>query len=190
MSKSWAEKRKRYTEMIGMYTRRRQELRKKYGVTTVHRHLPAAYRRTARIYMIKMMTWKTAIRKIDKTVFKISNLERAVFEFTDVRIAEHKGMKVKGDVWIAKALYYKFGIESGITGVNLRSYIGLGILEVKREPGLFRSRFTRSFSTNPENKELWIRFKVFYENQYLTSKSAGKRAYSTRVTKNKTKLAA
>jgi hypothetical protein len=180
MEKSWVEKRKNYYSMIQTYSSRREALRKKY----------ATYIKISKSMNRKIAGWHKEIKRIDTRLSKISVLERAIFGFTGVRVADHVGRKVIGDVWLAKAMYYKFGLENGMRNADLRGYIGLRPTQSKAEPALFRSRLTKSFLDTPENKEAWLQFKKYYEKEVLTSGIAQKRAYSTRPTKNKAKIAA
>lgn len=180
MEKSWALKRKRYYSMIQTYKSRREVLRKKH----------ASYIKISKRMNRMIAQWSKEIKRIDTKLSQISNLERAVYAFTGVKIANHVGRKVKGDVWLAKAIYYKFGLENGMRNADLRAYIGLSSNQLKEEPAIFRTRLTQSFLNTQENKEAWQQFKSFYKTEFLVSSAANKQAYSTSPTKNKAKIAA
>lgn len=163
MKGTLAEKRKRYYTMIWVYKGRRNKLRERYGIKQVHfrkEPLPEGYIVEVAKYSNKIKVWKRQIRNIDALNERLHNLEKAVIQFTHTKFKNINGYDaLKKEIRLAKSLYYKFGLENGIRGKELRLHIG-GIREV--QPAAYRKKFTQSFTTNPENKETWIRFKEFY----------------------------
>lgn len=155
-------KRKRYYTMIWLYKKRRQELRARYGITVLHnghRRLPDEYKEKAKRLNKKIGSWNREIRKIDTITGKVNKLKKAVMDFTGEDIHNQVGLKVPETVKMAKFIYYKFGLENGIMGILLSNEIG----SHARQPSIYRTRFTRSFKTIPENKQKWLDFKDFYE---------------------------
>lgn len=162
---SLIKKRNKYYKWAWMYEKRREDLRVKLGLqynlppTKAVAHLPE-YKKRAAIFTKKIKQWKYSLRQIDKRRDSIVFLEKSVKLFTGSSVRGNA--KVVQGAKLAKSIYYKFGIENGLRGKDLMEHIG-GKREL--QPMEYRRSFTQSFHTNPENKELWLRFKKFYERR-------------------------
>lgn len=160
-------KRKRYYTMIKQYQIRLAATKEKYGLKSER------YKRSRIKLDKKIKIWKQAIRRIDNLHNKIHSIERAVLEFTGIRIigqVHTPKNRVSEDLRLSKFLYYKFGLENGIRGMELREYMGVP-QTMEKQPYSYRREFTNSFKTTPGNKEKWLQFKSFYE-RYSQSKRA------------------
>lgn len=162
-------KRKKYYSMIKTYEMRRNIWRAKFGVF-VNRKNSEEHKKKALMFSAKIAHWKLEIKRTDRLGDKISKLERAVFNFTGERISNYHTLKVSEQVKFAKSIYYKFGLENGIRGIELRDYIGLTGDTQRNEPNIYRTRFTKSFKNNPKNKEKWLQFKNFYNSVDFSKK--------------------
>lgn len=159
-----ADKRKRYYTMIWMYKKRRDELRKQFGITVVHnghKKWSDEYKEKSKNLTRKIGTWTRQIKRIDDLTEKLHKIEMAVIHFTGQQISGQVGQKVTSSVKLAKSIYYKFGLENGIEGTILCGKIG----SHEKQPSIYRTRFTKSFQTNPKNKEIWLQFKDFYRDR-------------------------
>lgn len=63
---------------------------------------------------------------------------------------------------IARNIFYKYCMEHGIAGSEVSAYIGLKDRDTAARR---RRKFTRSFSTNEYNKEIWDRFLLFIRDK-------------------------
>lgn len=152
--------------MVFIYKKRREKLRQKFGVSKMcpfRYPMPAEYGESTKAINYKISRWNKQIRKLKSLEGTLNNLELAVVGFTGVKINKQKGYKVSEEVKLAKSLYYKYGLENGISPIELMSYIWMTNRE---ESTKYRTRFTQSFSTTPENKQTWLEFKKYYETNY------------------------
>ncbi len=175
-----ATKRKRYYSMISTYRLRRDKLRLSMGIPLTsqgNKKFPKEYTDKVDKLQYKIKIWQNAIRRIDNLAFKISSLERCVHDFTGVKISNYTKIKIPENAFLAKSLYYKFGLENKYPPVELRAYIGLIGNHRRHEPTVFRRRFTQSFKKDPSSKEKWMQFKNFHESQIKDLKLDKKRAY-------------
>lgn len=145
-------KEKAYSQRhIHTYRQRREQYKVKYGKET------EKYRKLSRQISFSIHSLKKKIKRIDVKRAEVERIKKGVEEFMDVSLPS---IEKSEKIFMAKRLYYKYGMESGINGYYLRSLMNDG----KHTPGKYRLSFTRSFSKKPENKALWKRFKVFMEN--------------------------
>lgn len=116
----------------------------------------------------KIKTWQESVYRLDKTVDKLSRLLKTVEKFTKLRLRNKNSVNiVPKDLYLAKALYYKFGIEVlGLAPIKLREYIK--VLD-RKQPTKYRSKFTKEYVENPKLRECWTRFKQYYESRSNTT---------------------
>ena len=140
--------RKQYQTMIWTYEKRRAELIEKYGY------------RTGRTIQIsnKIRNWRRQIRIMDGKSKAISDLIKKVNQYFDVDISDRYGGAKK---ILARKIYFKYGMENKIDGNLLSESIGFP----KRAASRSRREFTKSFKTNPCNKEEYHKFKTYITNQ-------------------------
>lgn len=191
MKKGLIERKKQYYSMIQTYLMRKakltNELSKCFPGRLMLKRLPKKKADTLKKYNYKIDCWRWLIKKIDIKLSKLSTLERAVNSFTGVRLSTIKGNSYRligTHGWMAKAIYYKYGLEHGLRNTELRMYIGMGKRQSQYEPNRYRTTFTRSFADTPKNREIWVSFKKFYENEFVKSEQSNKRSYSC-IPKNK-----
>lgn len=113
----------------------------------------------------KIKLWKTRVKIIEMSQEKVIAIGNVVATFTGYNIKNSQDSDLEG-VKKAKYLFYKYGMEDGISGKLLREYVGS---EDNTEPSKYRMKFTRSFQKHPENSELYHRFKA-YINDLITTK--------------------
>lgn len=171
--------------MIHTYKTRREILRRKYGITDLFHSgkLPPGYTKRAYKLQKQIRNYKEIIKRLDKVWDKIFLLEKVVVAFTGQKI-KYTFRQNDKELRIAKYLYYKFGLENGIRGLELRQYLGVPYSN-RFQPLKFRARFTKSFQSVPENKELWIRFKRFYEQSVKDAVFSEGNTAATHYTKKK-----
>lgn len=144
-----------YQINIIQYKKRRLLLRKKYNVINGYK---PCIKYTQKVFKInrKILIWSRQLRKIrarERKIYKIDMLIKSFFGFR-VNNAPVNKNRVKH---ISVMFFYKYGIESGCNGKDLATYTKV----TRRVPAESRMRFTRSFQSTPENKEIWHRFKQF-----------------------------
>lgn len=173
MIKSLVKKRKQYTTMIVIYKKRRENLRLRFGVTPdLWRKGPLPSRYLKRVFRLhkQIHRFKCRIKRLDAMWDKIFRLERTVAAFTGENIKDQNNLYVRKSsmsakyrsIRTAKYLYYKFGLENGIPAKPLREYIGVPDT-ITAQPTRYRKSFTNLINKSPEKRELWDKFKVFYE---------------------------
>jgi hypothetical protein len=140
--RSLADLKRVYITHIHIYTKRKNILKTEYYLRT-------------RTLTRKIKIWKRAIKRLEKRRARLWELRRLVKEFTGGSLTKKI---VRGDKKITKYLFYKYGLEMGISGKDLREET---LAKRAGEPAEYRKEFTASFSKNKENLELWTRFKQF-----------------------------
>jgi hypothetical protein len=144
-----------YQKWIWEYERRREELRKKYKINDPE------YLAKSKVLQRKLDSWKQAVKLIEQRRNKIRALGNAVATFTGFNVRSCGGQKpLSEQAKLARALFYKYGLENRIMAYFLRGYTGD---KDKGTPDSCRRRFTQSFSKDHQNKELWLRFKDHIE---------------------------
>ena len=129
---------------IWEYKKRRDVLIKKYGYRTGK----------TRVITDKIRTWQRQIRIIDKRNKKISLLIKSINDYFDVDITERYGDSKK---ILARRVYFKYGMEHGIMGKFLSESIGFPSRAACRS----RKQYSKTFKTNPSNKEAYHKFKDY-----------------------------
>lgn len=152
------------------YKKRRDKLREKHGIKSKNQrfnpNMEAYNKDVARINQ-SIINLTARIKRIEQLSDRIKVLYDAVVKFTGTPLKGVKSPKnvkngaLSTDIGIAKALYYKYGLENGIENSQLRSYIGKGYY---KEAARYRTMLTKSFATNTKNKEIWLNFKRFMKN--------------------------
>lgn len=143
-----------YQKALFIYLKRKEDYKLKYGATSVK------YKSLACKLNSKIDTYRKAIRIIERRHIKIISIADEVTNFigkSPLKSAENKDPLIM----IAKFLFIRYAIESGIQGSYLTSYLGY---KRSKTPCMLRMEFIRSFDTNPKNKEMWHRFKDFIKN--------------------------
>lgn len=171
---SLIKKRNRYYSMRYTYYQRRRELRIKFNLNPDWpTRVPQGYNKIAGIYNRKIKHWTRLMKRLDRIRDEIIVIEKAVKRFIDIPTLTGNA-RYNTELQKAKWLYYKIGLESGYQGKDLREHIKAAD---KDQPARCRTKFTKSFQTKPENKELWLRFKRFYErgleaesNRFISTK--------------------
>lgn len=144
-----------YEHHRDVYYKRREEVRK--------RHKEELY-----ILNRKLKAYKKELRKLNKRRNRLNRLKLAVKEFTGIK--ELTRMCRGNEKKIPKYLLYKFGLENGFSGKDLRE-----ITKAKREsePSEYRKQFQASFDIIPSNKAIWYRFNYYIKTNFneLTRKA-------------------
>lgn len=108
---------------------------------------------------------KQQMRRMDQRTFRIRNLAKAVARFFEVHLNSFTAKQVRGTtgdkITLARKIYFKYGMERGITGSFLAAYIGYHPRIASRG----RIKLTRSFKTNKNNHDTWRRFVEFMKTQ-------------------------
>lgn len=132
-----------YQQLISIYGKRRDEIKERYGG------------RSGRTTVItnRIKWWRQAITRVEARTARVKELYSHVTEF----LGESPRTSIEG-----RQLYYKWGLENRIKGVDLASYIGFRGHDTA---GRLRKRFTLSFATKPANRELYQRFKLFLRDK-------------------------
>ena len=129
---------------LATYIGRREETHKKYtDIISNQSKKIKAYRKT--------------LKRIEAKEQRVDDLGKKVYEFTDCKFWEYQIPGPK-NVQLAKALFYKAGLESKMTPTDLVRYCGNINNTI---PYRTRENFTKSFTIKPENLSLWQKFKKF-----------------------------
>ena len=151
MAKAGLGSKNRYQQCIHMYLKRRDGYKEKYGVRSER------YLELSKGINRKLSSYRRAIKRIEARDLIIKNLADKIYEFCGVSVWLSINKK-DDNVEVAKNLFVKWGMENGIQGILLNRYIGgKGSWTASRR----RMKFTKSFLFNANNKEMWMRFKVF-----------------------------
>jgi len=157
------ESRSDYYRAIYVYKQRREKLREKYGIKKINKKTPEGYRKAVFGINNKIRIWRKAIKRIEHYNGLVQEVNRAIINFMGYDIRKTKRWAKDPRAQIARGIFSKYCIESRIPGPYLRPYLGTsksrggGVNKAGYETEI-RRRFTRSFITNSENKELYHRF--------------------------------
>lgn len=158
MRKSLANKRAQYYTWIWTYKVRREEIRKRLGYSG-----PEYNKAVARINK-KIKLWGRQIKKYDMISNKIIALGNLVATFTghNVKDSATRYNKNGDPSWIARAIFYKYGIEAlGLEQKLLREYAGAKRIH---QPAEYRKAFNLMLRTDKEVKQMYENFKVHFES--------------------------
>ena len=144
-----------YYKKIWQYEKRRSDIRKKYGS-----RLSVGYAQRVMMITRKINQWKLQIKRIDKRNKKIESIQNSINSYFCVNIRDKIKSKTHS---LARNCYYKYGMEHGIEGSKLSRFIGRSLLSAHKQ----RTRFTRSFKTNNENKQQYHNFLNSLNNQTI-----------------------
>lgn len=152
------EDRAKIYKQIWKYKQRREEKRKKFGVVN-GRRAPEEYKIAVHNINNKIRNWEKSIRMIDKRNNQMIAIANHIAYFSGINVknsVNYTSQKHK----LARNIFYKFGLENGIPATCLASYVGATRGDTVARG---RKRFTKTFSTHPENKQKWLNFKNYYE---------------------------
>jgi hypothetical protein len=122
------------------------------------------YREISRRATRTLENCKAKIRRIDELAGRnelMKVVDRALGEFIGVSIRDMSSTCRVRSVLLARNLFYKYCMEHGIKGRDAAQYCRCAKLDSASKQ---RMRFTRSFSTNPENRDMWHRFQEFMKS--------------------------
>lgn len=148
--------RKQYYHKIYVYERRREALREKYWGTP-------EYKEKVRNINTKIGSWRRQIRVKDEDRRKtqVMALGNAVAIFLGYNVKDSaSGSRGDKRRLLARAIFFKHGLESGINGKFLREYTGDSR---KNAPTDSRISFNKSFTSFPEHKDIYHRFLKYME---------------------------
>lgn len=154
-----------YQQKMFIYEQRKKErkakLIKMYGRWKGGCGVPEHETATIKRLTIKINNWRKMERIIEERRIKVIALAN--------HIAYFSGFSIKGSAMsrlpianTMRGIFCKWGIENGIRGIILAEYIGYNN---RYWASKTRLTFTRSFTKNKQNKELWERFKLYYQDQ-------------------------
>jgi hypothetical protein len=140
---------KHYQSLIWKYEKRRQAVRDKYKRGTPE------YRKGTKQLTIKISRWKQQIRRIDARTDIASKIYLRINEFFETDIRIYNGSPTHA---LAIKCFYKYGIEFGLSGRFLGKFLNRKSLNMGSE---LRLRLTRSFKTNPDNRNIYHKLKSY-----------------------------
>jgi hypothetical protein len=143
------------------YEKRRIAIISKYGKVRYNKMITNATNKIEKI--INRMNTITLTRN------KLIALDNAIAMFTgtSVRSTNTNSSPYRdAKLLVAKSIFYKYGLENGMTAIILQDHIGS--IKAQGQAAKYRREFTKSFETNSENKQLWLNFKKYYE-EYLSN---------------------
>jgi len=136
-----------YRSLANSYKARSLAYREKYGDSSPQ-YLAARD---------KAYNFNKAVKRAQNLNNRIAELAEDIKEFMGEDVKRTKDPKTK-EGKAAKGIFIKYGMQNGIKGLFLGNYIGLkGNWSASR----YRIRFTKSFSKNNYNREMYYRFLEF-----------------------------
>lgn len=142
----------RYQQMLRTYLLRREEMKLKYN--------GPVYKAKVANIANKISNIRRAIKAIEATESKLHSIDNMLKDFIGLSVF-HIGnrKKVNGiDAIIAKNIFYRHALESGVAGSHVARFCDLKRL---RHPTTQRRAFIRSFETNHYNRAMWYRWAAF-----------------------------
>ena len=146
--------RKGYISKIWIY----KERRKGY-VNNYKGKIPVSKTYRYKLFTIRISQWTKEIKRLDVRKNKINKILNAVNYFFCVNV---ESRSTKPEVVLARRIYFKIGLESGICGTHLARHIGRKHYDIA---SYNRNKLIQSFKTNPENKKAFHNFKRYFENK-------------------------
>lgn len=153
-----------YQRIICEYEKRRDNIRTEFiinGIATWNKFEgKELYGKRVKKINHRIKVCKDAIRRILVYENKLRIIDNLIIDYLGVSVVKNKKQnKLSQD---AKKIFYKHCIESQIPTIRISDYVGL---KDNHTPTNSRRIFTRSFSTNKANKELWHRWKKYLKNE-------------------------
>lgn len=137
-----------------VYKGRRKEILKEFGSSS-----PSYHRMRHKTDNIR----KT-IKKLENKTAYIREIDNLMYEFIGHKPSkDSKRGTCLGTMneRYARSIFYKHLIENGISGAVIAKYCNVR----RTVPTDSRRRFTRSFTTNKENLEMWRRWRLFLKHK-------------------------
>ena len=144
--------RKEYISRIWIY----KERRKKY-VSNYKGSGPVSSTDSYKLLTKRISQWTKEIKRLDKRKEKIQCIVDSVNNYFDVDIVTRS---TNSRVVLARKIYFKIGLELGIRGTHLARQIRRRSNDIA---SYSRITLTKSFKTNPENKEAFHNFKNYFK---------------------------
>jgi hypothetical protein len=151
----------RYQQSIAEYTKRRNKVQERFDVVA-GRKAPDGYYKAVSNIDRKIKMWKQALRRIEKQENSIKQLDKLIIEFVGLSVKDSSHKRTK-QYNIARAIFYRHGMEAKISSRCMVEYTGMKCGKVWRS----RILFIRSFKTNLYNREMWYRWKEFSQRDDL-----------------------
>lgn len=110
--------------------------------------------------------YRKRLEKFDAMINKIRSLANFVATFTGYNVRDIGDVKFKKNtpytqLKLAKSIFYKYGIENGISQLDLREYVGAGR---SIQPSEYRQEFNRAMLKDSNLKQVWENFKEQYHS--------------------------
>lgn len=135
---------KTYEAMEFVYKQRRAEAWRKDDRTSVRK------------LTIKINRTRQTIRHRRERNKRIGYIDRLVMLYLDTPSVKNSGRGKDMSLALSKKLFCKYALENGEKGIWLERYMGYA--ETGTVAAGHRMRFTKSFRTKPENKNIWLNF--------------------------------
>lgn len=118
-------------------------------------------------YSIKL--WLRKVARIDKKEAKLKVLHRMVCRFMDIPTLWRQVHNRDPRITDARRLFCTLAVENATPSFLLADFLGHKQLG---HPWKIRRKFKQSFKTDPYNRELWNRFKVFITEEAQVKRAA------------------
>ena len=146
----------RYQTVLCEYLNRREEMKRKYGRTSL-------YAERAKKINLKISICKKALRRIEEKERQLSEINAMIREFLGVSVWMRSYVS-KGIDRDARNIFYRHAIEQGISSYYITKFCGI---KKPNRASVQRKVFIRSFATNVHNRELWYRWKEYLQREDL-----------------------
>lgn len=153
----------KYQMKMAVYKKRRAAKKAKlislYGVHSGNK-IPKEDRAVLKNLSKQICRWRYMEKRIENRRIAIIALGNHVAYFTGFNV-KGSAKNISRRASLAKGIFCKWGMENKIQGVLLDEYIGY---KQKSWSSTIRLKFTRTLTKNRHNKEMWERFKLYYED--------------------------
>lgn len=144
--------------MLYTYAQRRTEAWKKGN------------KESARNHTIKICILRKTLRYRNARTKRLVIIDKLVMSFLDCETVRSSGRGKDMSLSLAKKLFCKYALENGERGLWLERYMGYA--ETGCVAAGHRMRFTKSFRTKSENKNIWLNFLKHVESLNLERKKS------------------
>jgi hypothetical protein len=143
-----------YITKIFEYRKRREAYRKTYkGEVAIYK--------TDRYKLLtkRIGQWRKEIKRLEARKVKIEKITREVNRYFSVDI---RSWSTKKEVVLARMIYFKIGLESGICGTHLARHIGRKSDSIA---AYNRKKLIHSYQKEPNNRIQFYNFKNYFKTK-------------------------
>lgn len=143
--------------LLATYLKRRDAMRIKYSWVRGTVNIP--YSKAVAKCSKRIKVLRRAIRKIEQREIFIKQSAKLIFDFMGEKVLKSCPLKNR-KLQLARDIFCRYCIEAGLQGPIVSQAVG----STRRYYATVRrKRFIQSFKTNLYNRDMWYRFKSYYQ---------------------------